>query len=282
MYAKTNLLLVAALAMVTALSAQHKSAGTDKQTVTKLGLITSTDLEHQKPSDFSRITEDSSTERRLLVMLKNEPLATVAKPRASIRAIEIKTEHATFRQHFQDIRGRHSGRGGRTSSRISLEYNHVFNGFAVIATKDEERAIRELPYVQSVTEDRVVQSTDQASNAIINADKVWSSHNITGKNVVIAIIDSGIDYNHPDLGGGFGPGFKVIGGFDFANNDADPLDDFGHGTHVAGIAAANGTIKGVAPDAKMIAFKVLGSDGWGLDSWILAGIEDVLTPTRTR
>lgn len=66
---------------------------------------------------------------------------------------------------------------------------------------------------------------------------------------------------------------KVIGGWDFVNNDNDPADDNDHGTHVAGIVAANGIVKGVAPDAGLIAIKALDKDGSGYDSDIVAGIE---------
>ncbi|MGQ0606449.1 MAG: S8 family serine peptidase [Candidatus Nitrosotenuis sp.] len=76
-----------------------------------------------------------------------------------------------------------------------------------------------------------------------------------GKDVKIAVIDTGVDYNHPDIFG-FGPDGKVIGGFDFIENDHTPLDTNGHGTEVAGIIAANGRFKGVAPDAKILAYRV--------------------------
>jgi subtilisin family serine protease len=66
---------------------------------------------------------------------------------------------------------------------------------------------------------------------------------------------------------------KVIEGWDFVNNDGDPMDDNNHGTHVAGIVAANGTLKGVAPDASIIAGKVMDSSGSGLGSNLIAGIE---------
>ena len=66
---------------------------------------------------------------------------------------------------------------------------------------------------------------------------------------------------------------KVVGGWDFVNNDGDPKDDHGHGTHVAGIAAANGSVKGVAPEAKLIAIKVMDSGGSGWTSDVIAGIE---------
>src|SRR5439155_19943415 len=85
---------------------------------------------------------------------------------------------------------------------------------------------------------------------------------ITGKGVTVAVIDTGIDYNSPELGGGYGAGKKVIGGYDFYDNDADPMDGSGHGTNVASVIAANSytvngiTYRGVAPDAKLVALRV--------------------------
>ena len=88
-----------------------------------------------------------------------------------------------------------------------------------------------------------------------NISKLWSK-GYTGKNVKVAIVDTGIDYTHPDLGGCFGKACKVQIGYDFVNNDEDPMDDNGHGTHVAATAAGNGVLKGVAPDAIIYSYKV--------------------------
>ncbi len=85
---------------------------------------------------------------------------------------------------------------------------------------------------------------------------------VTGKGVTIAMIDTGIDYNLPILGGGFGKGHKVIGGYDFFDNDTDPMDEDGHGTDTASVVAANPftvngiTYQGVAPDANLVALRV--------------------------
>lgn len=76
-----------------------------------------------------------------------------------------------------------------------------------------------------------------------------------GTDIKIAVIDTGVDYTHPDIFG-FGPDGKVIGGFDFIENDNSPQDTNGHGTEVTGIIAANGKIKGVAPEAKILAYRV--------------------------
>lgn len=85
--------------------------------------------------------------------------------------------------------------------------------------------------------------------------------NITGAGESIAIIDSGVDYNHPALGGGFGPGHKVIAGYDFVDNDADPMDGMGHGTGLAGVIAASTytfageQYQGLAPGVSIIALR---------------------------
>jgi len=71
-----------------------------------------------------------------------------------------------------------------------------------------------------------------------------------GSGIVISIIDTGIDLNHPDLDG------QVIGGYDFVDNDEMPEDINGHGTQVAGIIASNGNLKGIAPNSKILMYKV--------------------------
>ncbi|MFN8455121.1 MAG: S8 family serine peptidase [Anaerolineae bacterium] len=93
----------------------------------------------------------------------------------------------------------------------------------------------------------------------------------TGQEVNVAVIDTGIDFNAPDL-----TGVKRLPGYDFANNDADPTDDQGHGTHVAGTIAQstnNGAgVAGVAYNAKLLPVKVLGANGQGSYDNIIKGI----------
>ena len=105
---------------------------------------------------------------------------------------------------------------------------------------------------------------------------------VTGAGQVIAVIDSGINYNHPSLGGGFGPGFKVVGGYDFVDNDIDPMDTSGHGTEVAGVLAGNAftvsgdMYRGIAPDASLVALRVDGGDGFVPDARVEASLRYII------
>jgi subtilisin family serine protease len=101
-----------------------------------------------------------------------------------------------------------------------------------------------------------------------------------GAGSTVAILDTGADYNLADLGGGFGAGFKVEGGYDFVNGDADPMDDNFHGTHVAGIVAGTGadSVTGVAPGADLMIYKVLDERGEGALSAIVEGLEAATDP----
>ncbi len=101
--------------------------------------------------------------------------------------------------------------------------------------------------------------------SMVKADQAW--RRVTGRGVKVAIIDTGIDNNHPDL--------IVQGGASFVANVSDWDDDHSHGTHCAGIVAARNNasgIVGVAPDADLYAVKVLSASGSGSLSWILAGM----------
>ncbi|MCB0216415.1 MAG: S8 family serine peptidase [Caldilineae bacterium] len=110
--------------------------------------------------------------------------------------------------------------------------------------------------------------SQQWHHQTINSAGAWDISHGTG--VTIAIIDTGADCNHPDLRD------KCVRGYDHVNNDADPRDDQGHGTHVSGIAAAMTNnalgIAGTGWDAKIMPVKALNSRGSGNLSWIAAAV----------
>jgi subtilisin family serine protease len=107
----------------------------------------------------------------------------------------------------------------------------------------------------------------------VNAPEAWA-RGATGAGTTIAVVDTGVDLQHPDLSS------KLVAGHDFVAGSSDcpagPQDENGHGTHVAGIAAAvtdNGIgVAGVAPDAQIMPVRVLDADGSGASDDVAAGI----------
>ncbi|MCB0878428.1 MAG: S8 family serine peptidase [Thermoleophilia bacterium] len=110
--------------------------------------------------------------------------------------------------------------------------------------------------------------SQQWALATIGAEGAWDF--TRGAGTTIAVLDTGVDYIHPDLSG------HVDLGHDFVDNDDDPMDVQGHGTHVAGIAAATQGdgfgVSGVAPEARILAVRVLDADGAGNYSQVAQGI----------
>ncbi len=99
---------------------------------------------------------------------------------------------------------------------------------------------------------------------MINAPEVWAQ-NYTGQGVIVAVIDSGVNYNHADLANHMWihPDYPYHG-YDFIEDDPDPMDEYSHGTHVAGSIAGDGTSgtqTGVAPGAMIMALRIFDSSG---------------------
>ena len=96
-------------------------------------------------------------------------------------------------------------------------------------------------------------------NTIDEASVVRQAYHVDGSGSTVAVIDTGVNYNHETLGGGFGPGHKVVAGYDFADGTPDPIATSSmHGTSVAGIiASSDPSHPGIAPGADIAALKVL-------------------------
>ena len=151
---------------------------------------------------------------------------------------------------------------------------HKYGSMGAVIAEINQAELDELkndPDVEKIVMPQNARIHLQTSVPYINADKIWNitanGINVNGTGQTVCVIDTGVDYTHPDFGGCTNDTFlagncpKVIGGYDFANNDPDPMDDNGHGTMVAGIIAANGQIKGVAPEARIVAVKACDAGG---------------------
>ncbi|MFH1359684.1 MAG: S8 family serine peptidase [Candidatus Omnitrophota bacterium] len=199
-------------------------------------------------------------------------------------------KHADFKNKLPD------------NIKVTREFKDVLNGFAVEASAEAMTGIggQSTVNIKRVLPDYLAYPLLMDTIPLINADDVWElpdpnnpSSNLTGEGITIAILDSGIDYTHADFGACTTEEFlngecaKFAGGYNIWDDDPDPMDYFGHGTHVASIAAGDGVLRGVAPDARIYAYRVLGNiiiDGnpehLGTLSTVIVGVERAMDPNQ--
>jgi len=114
------------------------------------------------------------------------------------------------------------------------------------------------------------QSTTTTTTDTAALTQVLTQYGLTGSGQTVVVIDTGIAYDHEALGGGYGEGYVVVGGYDFAENDADPYDDTnGHGTVVAGIITGDSQyISSLASDVDLVALRVFDDSGYCDITWV--------------
>jgi subtilisin family serine protease len=226
-------------------------------------------------------------DRRVIVVLSGD--AAIAKAGGSLK----NADKSKIKQARADVSAAQAGflgrvRGAGVQATNERKYDLVLNAITMTVPAADVAALSDLPGVAGVYPSSKVRTQTDTSVPLTGAPQMWeqqdpSGGQVTGTGATVAVIDSGVDYTHPDLGGAFGEGHKVVGGYDFVNGDADPMDDNGHGTHVAGIIAAKaaqpGGITGVAPGASITAYKVMDNWGYGSDEAVIAGIEAAIDPS---
>jgi serine protease AprX len=141
---------------------------------------------------------------------------------------------------------------------------------AMQATPEAIRSMEKDPGVVHIYRDQPVYALLNRSVPIIQVPRLWREEGLDGEGISIAIVDTGIDMEHPDFEG------RIAGVADFTGEG--PGDGHGHGTHCAGIAAGSGAAsggkyRGVAPKATLYSAKVLRSNGHGMMSDVMAGVE---------
>ena len=152
-------------------------------------------------------------------------------------------------------------------------YYSSTDSYLILIDKDKLEALRNNENIELISEEQVYHATLEDALPLSNVTLVQSLFNLTGKGQTVCILDTGINYSHQDLGNCSETDFlsgncnKIISGYDFVNNDNNPYDDAGHGSHVSGIVSRT------APDAKIISVKVLDENGDGSSSIINAGID---------
>jgi subtilisin family serine protease len=220
---------------------------------------------------------------------------------------KVDQEHVQFKNDMKTLIPSVAPMNKKASHKITSTYKTVYNGVAMKLPANQVESLLQSEVVKAVykdvmfTVDPIAMGEEKALNKnsagtsveSIPYLKIDQLHNegITGEGVKVGILDTGIDYNHPDL--------KDVykGGYDFVDGDSDPMEttyknwqdskkpEFNgnsyytaHGTHVAGTIAGQGTnsnvsVQGVAPDADIYAYRVLGPYGSGSSEAVIAGIE---------
>jgi subtilisin family serine protease len=204
-------------------------------------------------------------------------------------------------KHFYDKADRHAVAQAQKRQEFGNAKNHVasilkgagrvkhdlliINGVSAALKPAMLERLADDAMVAKVEPDITARITLDTSVDEIHARETWqlsdgNNNPLTGVGKRIAIIDSGVDYTHPDLGGCLGANCKVLGGWNFLADNGNPMDDNGHGTHVAATAAGKGVLWGVAPDANILAYKVCNSGGSCVSSDIISAIDYATDPNR--
>lgn len=210
-------------------------------------------------------------------------------------AAAVRSEQAALRRAARTA-------GIRYTERRS--FDTLFNGFSVEVDTRDRAKLASLPGVKAVWPVEIIQApapertgggsaADMATAiAMTGADIAQNTLGLTGAGVKVAVMDTGIDIDHPDFGGSGTngttpfPTARITHGYDFVGDDFDwyktpvpdpnPDDCGGHGTHVAGIVGANGTVKGVAPGVTFGAYRVFGCSGSTTAEIMIAAMERAL------
>lgn len=170
-------------------------------------------------------------------------------------------------------------------------YDELFNGLAIKAEPKKFNRLSSLEFVKAVhpVQTYKIEAINQnqgspgeklkefQNNEQVVLPEILNNTYYTGRGVKVGVIDTGIDYTHPDLKGNY------QGGYDLVDLDEDPMETIPeqgmptqHGTHVAGIIAGNGSLKGVAPEVDIYAYRALGPGGIGTSVQIIAAMEQAI------
>ncbi|QWH39595.1 S8 family serine peptidase [Bacillus mycoides] len=264
----------------------------------------SPDIDASSPELVKVIVEFNQAPAKIEVM---KQAAKGKKIAATTAQAKVDEEHKVFKQHVESLKSKKdAGTYDTKKVEITREYKNAINGVAMTLPgvavqeliqsgvvkrvyKDYEVKVEPPVETKETIDPKMADSIPQ-----IGVDKLHAE-NIMGKGIKVGVLDTGVDYNHPDLKDAY------KGGYDFVDNDADPMETTyenwikagkpeypgytyytNHGTHVAGTIAAQKknnadyAVKGVAPEVDLYAYRVLGPWGAGSTEGILAGMDKAI------
>ncbi|MFF2876397.1 S8 family serine peptidase [Gottfriedia sp. NPDC057991] len=313
--------LTKAESILASLTPEQRQALTQLKTNDQTGLLVD-----------SKVNLDSSEQTSIIVLFNQKP-HKVAVLEATLQGKDlsdsdaknlVNSDHDTFDQDLKDL----SNKDGK-QYKINREYKNTFNGVSLTLPANKIQTLLKSKAVKAIYSNEAVKVEEPAAeaapskeasgqgmaaeNTYLNINKLHDE-GFTGKGIKVGVIDTGIDYNHPDLTHVY-KGYRAqagvdpktinpssVKGWDFVDNDADPMETTyadwvkagkpvsdpsayytEHGTHVSGTIAGQGendspyATNGVAPDADLYVYRVLGPGGSGSSDGIIAGIEKSVT-----
>ncbi|MHC4335996.1 MAG: S8 family serine peptidase, partial [Planctomycetota bacterium] len=197
-----------------------------------------------------RPDHDDAQTKHFIVELNEQP-----KFHKKLSIAAIQSRRKTFEKAAEAFGGR-----------VIRNYGMLDNKIVIEIDRRDVDSLKEIPRFKSFKEARRVYALLEDSAYQIYADYAWDNA-ITGQGVKVCVVDTGIDYTHPDLLN------KVVAQYNVTNGTTDAMDDHGHGTHCAGIIASEGLVyRGVSHDVALMGVKVLDYSGAGYDYDVAAGI----------
>ncbi|KAG0234694.1 hypothetical protein BGW42_006314 [Actinomortierella wolfii] len=245
----------------------------------------------------------------LITLLAAASMVSAGKLHTPLKIHEENVQPGGFIIEYDSSIGRTNARNNLRENKIDFDVRSeykIFNGAAItVKSKHNGHDIARVPGVKNVwpiVKYKIPKTFKPKTPKGASKPLLTSAHNMTGvnslhkkykykgKGVKVGVIDTGIDYKHPALGGCFGKGCRVRYGWDFVGDnytggntpkaDGDPMDCQGHGTHVAGIIGADAQkvgapnpFVGVAPEVTFGAYRVFGCDGSASNDIIMNAME---------
>lgn len=313
-FATTTLIAMLLTTTVSAEGPQNNSVSSPNvEEIAKQGLKIFRDEQNQ--------AAEEAADRLGYKNLKKDGLAKPYKPDEKVRLIVEVEQPIALEKSVQNKKTQYKQKQDQVIAQISKEksaskvkhrFYESFNGFSMETEFSNIKEIQATPGVINVHIARTFQPSMGASKELVQAQKVWEQYGYEGEGLLVAIVDSGLDYTHKDMTltkkgkekekwtqeniqGELAEtavdevwySDKVPTGYDWADKDTDviPRGQYGssHGMHVAGTVGANGDeanegVQGVAPGVQLLAEKVFSDNGGGAyEDDIIAGIEHAVT-----